>query len=252
MLRKFLYPLLVTLLFLPTMVQAQDMSNEMQSLGARNSRHIFIPFLGYVGMNGEDLSSTMTITYLGSRVGVDTNTVTSTSTLLSERDVNAPFLGVLYRFRVTHQLHMEASYAIAHDRMNREHRSKVEIVGFPFYHKISVIRTNTNMATAGAGILLPVWKNVIAGGATISGGYAWRDVKVEIAEEDIELVQASAFDADAMYVIKGGVKGSIWRGNQFLIEMAVDYTHFVPTDSDIDAFGGISWRASVFPIWFGN
>lgn len=253
MLEKLIKSLLFCLLLLPATLQAQQSELTDNSLGARYSRHIFIPFLGYVGMNGETYSNELRIDYTPTGVGSDTIAYSQTYNQSYERDRNAPFLGVLYRFRLSRQLHIEGSYAIAHDAISREQNAKLKIQGLPFYFRTHTERPNTQIATLGAGIAIPVLKNIISVGASASGGYAWRP-GIETTNDAVGQFEATTntSDADAMYLGKAGVKASVWRGNQFLIEMSLDYVQFIPTDSDIDPFGGVSWRASVFPIWFGN
>ena len=179
------------------------------------------------------------------------STIISRTNISDERDFKAPTFGLIYRYKVIPELYGEASLSISHDGETEEHSALIEVRG-PTYHRVTVSSSNTTIATLGAGYNLPIRIFHLNSAVWATGGYAWRDVKFRAQEAEEELVSGFAIKADAMYLGRVGIDGSLWKSDNMIIEMSFYYTQFMPTDSDIDSFGGFGWRASVFPIWFGE
>jgi len=225
-------------------------------VSSRNSRHLLMPLLGYQAMDSEQMSFFYNVNLHVHFGGIDT-TFYADSSYIQERSVDKPMFGLIYRFRPSHQLNCDFTFAVIHDGESQSYKSVVDLWGFKRTEEMTVSRGNTAFCAADIGYNLPMPVKFL--GLSVSGGvgYAWRSVKSDNDKllsdaTGIYTLTTSNVDAESMYMFRIGADMSLWKQNQLIIMGSLFYTQFVPTDSDIDPFGGIGWRMMIFPIWSGR
>jgi len=209
----------------------------------RGAKHMIIPFIGYQTLDGEEVG------YIYSDIFYDflNDTLVDIEAAGSgERNVYVPELGITYRYMPADLLTAELSLSAIHDQDKLEYQIHYEVNEISEKSRISVQRKNTIFTSLSLIVNFRTNVNWLAPSIRLSGGYAWREISVKThGYRD----HASVSDANEFYIVRGGIDLSIWSNNNFLIEGSLYYTQFIPTDSDVDPFGGIGWRIGVFPIW---
>lgn len=238
--------LLAIFMALPADLQAQVNMVDQQTKGARYSRHLILPFLGYQSMNGEKTSFGYFTSFTFQHP--DT-TFTFQDDIPGERDVRAPSFGLTYRLRLSHQLNLDASFAVIHDGITQQYDAKVTTYGYTVLYPLYLRRSNTMITTFGAGYNVPLPKQLQFLGINVwgSAGFAWRNIEVT-NNNDIDIT-TSHTTANRMMVGRIGAEAMLWNGNMMMLMGSVFYGQFIPTDSDIDPFGGIGWSLALFPMW---
>jgi len=232
-------PIILTILTLLTI--AATASAE----GARESRFLILPYLGYQAMDGENVGYAFTarlhhiyfpdsITYIsGSGSG--------------ERSINAPVFGLAYRYCHNKLFHCELALAIIHDGTTL----KYPISYYDEYERsrqceLTVERKNSLLGSLDLVYTLPApvrWFDI---GIRAGGGYAWRRIKVRTSSFAVD---GSSDDAKGMILSRAGIDLTFWKDKQLVFQGSLFYIHFIPTNTEVDPFGGLGWRMSFFPIW---
>lgn len=233
--------LIAALLFGASQTVAQDQDQDPP--GVKGARHVVLPYVGYQMINGEQVG------YNYSDLYYDFDTETVATKDLSERnevDESIPELGLTYRFVVTNLISAELALSTLENKDVHEYPVSYDASYYTQRSKVSVSKGNTTKLTGGAIVNVPCPIQWLAPAVRVNFGYAWRDVKATSPRPN-ETV--GSIDASDFYVLQGGVDLSIWSDKNMLIEGSMFYTLFMPTDSDLDSFGGIGWGMRVFPVW---
>lgn len=234
-------------------VSAEPAIAEDNNVTSRRSRFLFLPLLGYQSLDGEQIGFNYNYYEEINFGGMDT-IATASGTENSERNVRAPMFGLMYRFRPNYQLNCDATLAIIHDGTSNKHRIDISFFGFTTPLEASISRGNTvfGMLELGYNIPLPaslMGINMKWLGLSVSGGlgYALRSVKVHNDYQDYLTIDHK--NSESMLSMRFSGDLTLWRQDQLVIMGSLFYTRFIPSDGDIDPFGGVGWRMAVFPIW---
>ena len=212
--------------------------------GAKDARHLLLPFIGYQFMNGEQVGAGYNYTQRDP-YNPDTLLVYSGS-YAGERSVKSPVFGLLYRYRFNDQIHFEGSLAIVNDGKTLKYPVAIQYYNFNVTRsEVTVQRRNTAMASAGASYDLPIPKEWLGATVRAGVGYAWRKIKVKSSLPNAIL---NATDAERMLTARAGIDVTFWSQSFLVLQGGVSYTRFMPTNG-VDPFGGTGWQFSVFPVW---
>lgn len=211
--------------------------------GVKGARHVILPYIGYQMINGEKVGYKYSDLYFDYVTNLLATKDTSYS---SESDDSTPELGLSYRYLASDLVTVEVMLSVLENKTDLEYPVTYNASYYTQRSKVSISKGNTVKLAGGALFNLPSPIKWLSPTARLAVGYAWRDVNVKSSRRT-ETV--STYAAADMYVIQGGVDVSVWSKENMLIEGSLFYTHYIPTDSDIDAFGGLGWGIRVFPIW---
>jgi len=249
--KRFSIILIITAFLL--LVSVESAIAEDKNVTSRRSRFLFLPFLGYQSMDGEQIGFNYDFYQEINFGGLDT-IATASGVENSERNVRAPIFGLMYRFRPNYQLNCDATLAIIHDGTSNKHRIDILLFGFTTPLDVSISRGNTVLGMLELGYNIPLPGSLIGFnmkwlGLSVSGGlgYAFRSVKVHNAYQNYLTIDHK--NSERMLSMRFNGDLTLWRQDQLVIMGSLFYTQFIPSDSDIDPFGGIGWRIAVFPIW---
>jgi hypothetical protein len=217
----------------------------LRAEGAKDARHLLLPYIGYQFMNGEQVGASF---YYSTRDSYNPDTLLVYSgSYAGERSVKSPVFGLLYRYRFNDRIHFEGSLATANDGKTLKYPVAIQYYNFNVISwELTVQRRNTVMASAGASYDLPIPKEWLGATLRAGVGYAWRKVKVKSSLPDATL---NFSDAERMLTAKAGIDVTFWSQSFLVLQGGVSYTRFMPTKSGVDPFGGIGWQFSVFPVW---
>jgi len=253
LLRSFTVCILV---LLTVMLCAPPARSAEEEVSSRNSRHLLLPMMGYQTMDSEQMEFSYQAVFNVHFGGLDT-TFYADSSISRERSVDKPMFGLIYRFRLTHQLDFDFTFAVIQDGESQSYTSVIDLWGYKQTEQMSVSRGNTSFGALDVGYNLPVPLKFL--GLSVNGGvgYAWRRIKENNNKTISDVggtytLTTSHKDADSMYMLRGGASFSLWKQNEMIVIGSVFYTRFIPTVSDIDPFGGIGWRIMIFPVWSGK
>ncbi len=249
--KRFSIILIITAFLL--IVSAEPANAEDSNVTSRRSRFLFMPLLGYQSMDGEQIGFNYDFLYEWSYGGLDT-IFTASGTKNSERNVRAPMFGLMYRFRPNYQLNCDATLAIIHDGTSNKYRIDVSYFGRTIPYDVTISRGNTILGMLELGYNIPLPASLMGInmkwlGLSVSGGlgYALRSVKVY--NDNQSLLTIDHKNSESMLSLRFGGDLTLWRQDQLVILGSLFYTRFIPSDSDIDSFGGVGWRMAIFPIW---
>jgi hypothetical protein len=226
--------------------------------GARNARHVFLPFIGYQTMTGEQVGVDYT-----AGVGIVTldTVIYAKATHSGTRYKRAPMFGVLYRYIPNERYYGEAMLAVIHDKSSRSYPFEVPLYNFVVRSRFGVERSNTTIGTLEFVNNLHSPANWLGLGVRGGVGMSLRRTRVTppAAAGNEITVNARVRDAERMYIGRLGLDFTIWNGAQLVATGSVFYTRFIPVGGDTDPiipgpadpdpFGGMGWRLSFFPIW---
>ncbi len=249
--KRFSIILIITAFLL--IVSAEPAIAEDNNVTSRRSRFLFLPLLGYQSMDGEQIGFNYNFYQEVSSFGMDTIS-TASGTENRERNVRVPMFGLMYRFRPNYQLNCDATLAIIHDGTSNKYRIDILFFKRTTSLEVRISRGNTvlGMLELGYNIPLPgslMGVNMKWLGLSVSGGlgYALRSIKVHNDYQNVLTINHK--NSESMLSMRFSGDLTLWRQDQLVIMGSLFYTRFIPSDSDIDPFGGVGWRMAVFPIW---
>jgi hypothetical protein len=237
--------LALLLLTLPALAaDTEDFGN------AREAKHTILPIVGYQFANDEDRGIDWERIFLGGSGFPDTVVVFSGSAQ-AKLSTKSPVLGALYRYRMNDRFQIEGSMTVIQDRTSFVYPVHTEFYGFLIRSSIKITRQNTAQVAGGACYTFDTPYPWLTGLAQFGAGYAWRDIEYSWGQGEATGIIATIdpLDASKMMTVRGGVDFSIWSDQSLLLQGGMNYTQFIPMDTDAKPFGGIGWRFSVFPLW---
>ncbi|MDP8229118.1 MAG: hypothetical protein P9M15_06670 [Candidatus Electryoneaceae bacterium] len=242
---KKLLQIIVILLILVSHIAATEISDP----NVRDAQHLILPFLGYQILDGEQLGYSFS-TVIPSELWGDT-TISASGTYT--HDTKTPVLGITYRYRPIPNFFTELSIASFLDGQSFTYPAEYSYRGYSQIVDITVSRSNTAFVGLDVVGVIPIPLKWFSVNGRVGGGYAWRDVKVKLDEQYAALASSvESIDAKRMYLVRGGLDFSLWKSNLLMLQGSITYSQFIPTDSDLDSFGGLGWQISIFPIWSGR
>jgi len=228
-------------------VAAEDTDANVEITSPKQARHLFIPFIGYQTLDGEEVGYFYSTTYY-ERVGSTIDSFYVARSGSAERNVTSPELGITYRYMPLSLLYAELSLSTIHDKTLLEYPVRYEQQGYTVRRQVNVERKQTSIATMSMILNIPdVW-DWLRSSLKVSGGYAWRAIEFEDGQGREAM---GVTDSKELYVARAGLDLSYWSGKNFLLETSISYSAFIPTSGENATFGGLGWRVSVFPIWSG-
>ena len=224
-------------------------ATEISDPNVRDAQHLILPFIGYQMMNGEGIGYSFS-TLIPNEFWGDT-TISGSGTYT--HDTKTPVMGITYRYRPIPNFYTELSIATLLDGRSFTYPARYSLRGFSQIVDITVSRSN--MVFVGLDVVgtIPFPLQWFSVNGRMGGGYAWRDVNVKLDKRYAALASSvKSIDAKRMYLVRGGFDLSLWKSNLLMLQGSIYYSHFIPTDSDLDSFGGVGWQIAIFPIWSGR
>jgi hypothetical protein len=221
--------------------------------GAREARHLIIPFIGYQVLNGEQRGVDYMLAFV---LPSPDTTLNYNGSSRGQNDIKAPVLGLAYRYMLNQRWHLEGTISFIEDHTERTYPVILEVYGYLQNRNIRVQQGNTTALTADVCYVFDTpYKSITAAGR-IGAGWAWRSVTA-LWEQPLTGVTGvkqslKAFDPERLWSVRAGVDLVLWSETNLLIQGGVSYTQFIPINSDAKSFGGVGWRFSFFPIWSPN
>jgi len=244
----FAFLLLIFMFSFATCVNAvEDADAKSEITSPKQARHLFIPFVGYQTLDGEDVGFFYsTIYYERNGSNIDSFYVDRSGS--DERNVTSPEIGIAYRYMPMDMIFAEVSLSTIHDKTNFEYPVRYEQQGYTVRRQVKIERKQTSISTVSLIFNAPEFWDWLKLSLKVSGGYAWRQAEIKDVL-DREIIGVT--DSKEAYVARGGLDLSYWSGKNFLLETSLYYTSFIPTSGENANFGGLGWKVSVFPIWAG-
>ena len=216
--------------------------------GAREARHLILPILGYQSLNGEQTGLDYTARIY---MQLFDSTIVVSSSTSGERDVRAPMFGLLYRYSPNQLLFGELTMGVIHDKTTFGYKVEIPIYNFTSVVNTSVSRSNTTIVNLDGGcrVRLPIkW---VEPALRAGVGYAWRDVKFVAPDDPTNTFQITSHihDAGSMLAARAGLDVTLWKESALVATGSLYYQQFYPSGENSNAFGGMGWRMSFFPVW---
>lgn len=214
--------------------------------GTRGSKHMIVPFVGYQTLTGEQTGFTYKYDYID-YIEFDTTHIEKSGDY--EEDNNYPELGLMYRYSPYDFMFIEGMASVLLAKADEKYKLNFDIDYSQSSYVLAQKSDITNFGV-GVGFNIPTGLSWLVPTLHLNGSYAMRtiEVKTRFEEQGLEEI-ATIKDAESFYIGRAGVDLSLWKNNNFLVEFSMYYSMLMPTDSDLDPFGGLGWRMAFFPLW---
>lgn len=221
----------------------------------RLAKHTLLPIVGYQYLNGQQRGVDWDMTFRTyQQDGFADSTFYYNGKFRGEDDLEPPVLGLLYRYRFDEMIVLQASAVVIQDRARFVYPLTLDFFGFTRRDEIVVERGNTSWLNIGAAYDFKTPLTWITGLAQVDVGFATRNIQRHnaIAEGQGADIKVTILEDENMFTVRGGLDFTLWKNDNLILQGGLNYSQFFPIETEVDPFGGLGWRFSVFPVWSGE